>query len=147
MLVDSCGMPIILRTSIDVFISNLGLRFEGLFWERYILKGRIAFELQSWTMVSVGTWPSPDARKGWIKKAMTIQRSHHWTWVGVQRQSMFLIVNRESNYFLRKSYAIVIIDIICYNNSMNALNMIFVLLTIWNYTMLYMFCGYFVFYL
>ena len=23
---------------------NLGLRFEGLFWERYILKGQITFE-------------------------------------------------------------------------------------------------------
>jgi hypothetical protein len=32
---------IILRTSSDVFIFYLGLRFEGLFWERYILKGRI----------------------------------------------------------------------------------------------------------
>jgi hypothetical protein len=34
-----------LRTSSDVvFIFNLGLRFEGLFGERYILKGQIAFE-------------------------------------------------------------------------------------------------------
>ena len=36
--------------------SSLGLRFEGLFWERYILKGQIALEghwkLQSWTLVS-----------------------------------------------------------------------------------------------
>ena len=45
----------ILRTSSDVFIFNLGLRSEGLFWERYILKGQIVFErhwrLQSWTLV------------------------------------------------------------------------------------------------
>ena len=45
---------IILRTSRDVFIVNLGLRSEGLFWERYILKGQITIEghwrLQSWTM-------------------------------------------------------------------------------------------------
>ena len=37
-----------------VFICNLGLHFEGLFWERYILKGQIMFEgfwrLQSWTL-------------------------------------------------------------------------------------------------
>ena len=34
---------------------NLGLRFEGLFWERYILKGQIAFKghwrLQYWTLL------------------------------------------------------------------------------------------------
>ena len=45
-----------LRTSSDVFIFCLGLHFEGLFWERYILKGQIAFEghwrLQSWTLRS-----------------------------------------------------------------------------------------------
>ena len=33
-----------MRTSSDVFIFNLGLLFEGLFYERYILKGQIAFE-------------------------------------------------------------------------------------------------------
>ena len=47
-------MRIILRTSIDVFICNLGLRFEGLFWKGYILKGQIVFEghrrLQFWTL-------------------------------------------------------------------------------------------------
>ena len=39
-LVGSCNRQIILRTSSDVFIFNLGLHFDGLFWERhYILKG------------------------------------------------------------------------------------------------------------
>jgi hypothetical protein len=37
-------MQIILRTLSDVFIFDLGLRFEGLFGERYILKHQIAFE-------------------------------------------------------------------------------------------------------
>ena len=51
-----------LRTSSDVFILNLGLRFEGLFWERYIWKGQIVFEghwrLQSWTLLgSCVIWP------------------------------------------------------------------------------------------
>ena len=35
---------------------NLGLRFEGLFWKRHILKGEIAFEghrrHQPWTLIS-----------------------------------------------------------------------------------------------
>ena len=31
------------RVNYDVFIFNLGLRFEGLFWERYIWKGQITF--------------------------------------------------------------------------------------------------------
>ena len=35
-------------------VTNLGLHFEGLFWEQYILKGQIVFEglwrLQSWTL-------------------------------------------------------------------------------------------------
>ena len=35
MLVGSCGEQITSRTSSDVFIFNLGLRFEGLFWEVY----------------------------------------------------------------------------------------------------------------
>ena len=39
MLVGSCGGQIMLRTSSDVFIFNLGLCLKGLFWERYILKG------------------------------------------------------------------------------------------------------------
>ena len=47
-------MQILLRTSSDVFIFNLGLHFEGLFWERYILKGQITFEghwrLQFWPL-------------------------------------------------------------------------------------------------
>ena len=51
----SCDRQIILRISRDVFIFKSGLRFEGLFWERYILKGQIAFEkhwrLQSWTLI------------------------------------------------------------------------------------------------
>jgi hypothetical protein len=54
-LVGSCGRQIIWRTSSDVFIINLELRYEGLFWERYILKGQIMFEghqrLQSWTLM------------------------------------------------------------------------------------------------
>ena len=44
----------IMRTSSDVFIFNLGLRSEGLFWERYILKCQITFKghwrLQSWIL-------------------------------------------------------------------------------------------------
>ena len=44
-------MKIILRTLSDVFIFNLGLRFEGLFWKRYILKGRIVFEGHSKTSI------------------------------------------------------------------------------------------------
>ena len=55
MLVDSCDGHIILKTSNDVLISNPGLRYEGLFWEMYILKGQIAFEghwkLQNWTLL------------------------------------------------------------------------------------------------
>ena len=51
-----CGGQIILRTSSGLFIFNLGLCFEGLFWERYILKGQFAFEghwrLQSWTLIA-----------------------------------------------------------------------------------------------
>ena len=53
----SCSGQFILKTSRDVFIFNLGLHFEGLFWERYILKGQITFEghwrLQSWTLESM----------------------------------------------------------------------------------------------
>ena len=53
-LVDSCDMQTILRTSSDIFIFSLGLCFEELFWERYVLKGQIAFEghwrLQCWTL-------------------------------------------------------------------------------------------------
>ena len=41
-LVDSCAERSILRTSSDVFSFNPGLHFEGLFWERCILKGQIA---------------------------------------------------------------------------------------------------------
>jgi len=45
------------RTSNDIFIFNMGLRFEGLFWERYTLKGQIVFEkhwrLQSWTPMKI----------------------------------------------------------------------------------------------
>ena len=56
MLVGSCGGHIILRTSSEVFIFNLGLHFEGLFWERCILKGQIMFEghwkLQSYTLLT-----------------------------------------------------------------------------------------------
>ena len=44
MLVDSCDGHIILRISSDVFVFNSGLRFEGIFQERYILKGQIMFE-------------------------------------------------------------------------------------------------------
>ena len=48
---------IILRTSSDVFIFNLGLRFEGSFSKRYILKGQIAFEehwrLQYGTLIAM----------------------------------------------------------------------------------------------
>ena len=55
MLVGPCDRHITLMASSGVFIFNLGLRFEGLFWGRYILKGQIAFEghwrLQSWTLV------------------------------------------------------------------------------------------------
>jgi hypothetical protein len=51
----SCGGHIILKTSIDVFIINLGLRCERLFWERYVLKGQITFKghwrLWSWTII------------------------------------------------------------------------------------------------
>jgi hypothetical protein len=43
-LVGSCGGQIVLRTSSDVFIFNLGLHSEGLFWERNTLNGQIAFE-------------------------------------------------------------------------------------------------------
>ena len=57
-LVGSCGGHSLWRTSSDVFLFNLRLRFEGLFWERYILKGQIAFEghwrLQSWTLDPYG---------------------------------------------------------------------------------------------
>jgi len=60
-----CGQ-IVSRTSSDIFIFILGLRFGGLFWEMYILKGQIAFKghwrLQSWTLViaedGVGGCPS-----------------------------------------------------------------------------------------
>ena len=38
-LVGSCAEWYILRTSSDVFVFNSGLHFEGLFWERYMLKG------------------------------------------------------------------------------------------------------------
>ena len=55
--VSSCGGLSMFRTSSDVFIFNMGLRFKGLFWERYILKGQIAFEghwrLQSWKLQPV----------------------------------------------------------------------------------------------
>ena len=53
--VGSCAKQSISRTSSDVLIFNLGLRIEGLFWERYILRGQIAFGghwgLQSWTLI------------------------------------------------------------------------------------------------
>ena len=56
--VGSCGGHITLRTSRDVFVFNLGLHFEGLFWERYVLKGQITFEgywrLQSRTLLTKG---------------------------------------------------------------------------------------------
>ena len=42
---------ITLRTSSDIFIFNSGLHFEGLFWERYILKSKIAFNLEQWVGV------------------------------------------------------------------------------------------------
>ena len=41
-----CGRQIISRISSDVFTFNLGLRFEGLFWERYSLKGIEDFNLE-----------------------------------------------------------------------------------------------------
>ena len=50
----SCDGQIILKTSSDVFVFNLGLRFEGLLWKRYIFEHQITFEghwrLQSWTL-------------------------------------------------------------------------------------------------
>ena len=39
LLVLVAGILYILRTLSDVFIFNLGLRYEGLFWGRYVLKG------------------------------------------------------------------------------------------------------------
>ena len=64
-LVGSCDMHILLRTSSDILILNFRLRFEGLFWERCILKGRIAFEgdwrLQCWTL-----FPSPNGYMLWF---------------------------------------------------------------------------------
>ena len=44
-MLDFCGGQIILlRTSSDVFTFSVGLRFEGLFRERSILKAQIAVE-------------------------------------------------------------------------------------------------------
>jgi hypothetical protein len=77
-LFGSCGGHIILRTSSDLFIFNLGFHIEGLFGERYIsiyiLKGQIAFEghcrLQSWTLPCKcslrphSRWPSPTQCEG-----------------------------------------------------------------------------------
>ena len=64
---------IILRTSSDVFVFNLGLRFERLFWEGYILKGKIAFEghwrLQSWTLVL-----------GMVGRARSHVKAGTWAW-------------------------------------------------------------------
>ena len=46
-----------IEDSSDIVIFNLGLRFEGFFWEGYILKSQITFEghwrLQSWTLVEI----------------------------------------------------------------------------------------------
>ena len=55
MLVGSYGGQIKLRTSSDIFVFSLGLRFwRVVLRERYTLKGQIAFEghsrLQSWTL-------------------------------------------------------------------------------------------------
>ena len=53
-LAGSCGGQIWPRTSSDVFNFDMGLRFEGLCFERGIMKGQFAFEghwrLQAWTM-------------------------------------------------------------------------------------------------
>ena len=58
---------LIWRTSSDIFVFNLGLRFERLFWERYILKGHITFEghwrLQSWNTSCDA--PSPGFQLAW----------------------------------------------------------------------------------
>ena len=51
-LLDSDGGHIIVRNSSDVFIFNLGSRFEGLFRERFILlKGQVAFGRASETSI------------------------------------------------------------------------------------------------
>ena len=51
-------MHIILRTSTNIFILNVGLLCALLFWERYILKCQIVFEghwrIQSWTLILLG---------------------------------------------------------------------------------------------
>ena len=53
--VGSCGGHMMLRTSSDVFILNLRLRFEGVILKEVYFEGQIAFEgywrLQSWTLL------------------------------------------------------------------------------------------------
>ena len=56
--------------SCDVFLFNLGLRFEGLLWKRCILKCQIVFEghwsLQSWTLVWMANNVIMFSAKWWI---------------------------------------------------------------------------------
>ena len=55
-LVSSCSRRSISRTPSDIFIFNSGLRFEGLFWARYIVKGWITYEGHSKTSILNTAW-------------------------------------------------------------------------------------------
>ena len=77
---------------------NLGLRFEGLFWERYIVKAQIMFEghwkLHSWTLITTYVHvraTSHTSQEPWPKNCESpiesVQRpslhlQHHvvWSW-------------------------------------------------------------------
>ena len=59
---------------------NLGLHFEGLFWERYISKGQIAFEghwrLQSWSLPTT-TQSGPIISVGGKVECATLRTTSH----------------------------------------------------------------------
>ena len=86
LLVMTCGGQMILRTSSDVFVFNLGLHFEGLFSERCILKGITSlkgvegFNLEHWLQgYMFAQRNGHGVRMRWLPSALSAPRM--WSFV------------------------------------------------------------------
>ena len=108
-LCGSCGGQLIMRTSSDIFIFNLGLRFEGLFWEKYILRGQISFKrhwrLQSWTLVVSTMGQSLAANHNWPHMVLVI---YFWSGVPVGGDCWCKVVSNKSQNLVFVGYLFLI---------------------------------------
>jgi hypothetical protein len=88
-LVGSCDGQIISRIASGVFNSNLGMCFEGLFWERYIFEGpHRTWRALKTSILSSGEHIFVESRcpyKGlhttsFVVKSTTCSNSSRWLW-------------------------------------------------------------------